>query len=175
MPRQARQKIGRPDVGKKADADFRHGKDEIVAADAMRAMQRNADAAAHDDAVDQRDIGLGIGLDAAVEDIFLRPEPELAGVIGGFALFVKQADVAAGAEGAPLALRDDEFDLRIMLPKIERPGDFAHHIQGQRIERLWPIERDEAGFAAFFEQDFGFGRFGFGRFGFGHGGLLFGL
>ena len=64
LARQARQEPGRPDVGKEADADLGHGEDEPVAGDAMGAVHRYADAAAHDDAVDQRHVGLAVALDA---------------------------------------------------------------------------------------------------------------
>ena len=47
-----------------------------VAGDAMRAVDRNADAAAHDDAVDQRHIRLRIALDEGIERIFLAKESE---------------------------------------------------------------------------------------------------
>ena len=52
---QARQHIGRADIGKEADADLGHGEQGALAGDAMRSMGAEADAAAHDDAVDQRD------------------------------------------------------------------------------------------------------------------------
>ena len=96
-----RQQIARADIGKEPDADLGHGEGEAFPSDQMRAMRRNADAAAHDNAVDQRDIGLGIALDAAVEQIFLAPEGQLRGMIARPALIVEKADVAAGAEGAP--------------------------------------------------------------------------
>ena len=70
----AGEKPGRADIGKKADADLRHGEQITVAGDAMRAVHRNADASTHADAVDQRDIGLGIVLDQGVEDVFLAEE-----------------------------------------------------------------------------------------------------
>ena len=67
LARHARQEPGGADVGKEADADLRHGEGIAVAGDAVRAVHRNADAAAHDDAVDQRDIGLAVVLDRGVE------------------------------------------------------------------------------------------------------------
>ena len=86
--------------------------------------------AAHHDAVDQRDIGLGIALDAAVQLVFLAPERQLRGVVASPALFVDQSDVAAGAEGAPARARDDHArDALVALERIERLGDHAHHRQ----------------------------------------------
>ena len=61
MTREARQKIRSAHVGEKADADLRHGESEPFSRDAMRGIDRDADAPTHDDAVDQRDDGLGIG------------------------------------------------------------------------------------------------------------------
>ena len=66
LARQPRQEPGRADVGKEADADLGHGEGESVAGNAMRAVHRDADAAAHDDAVDQRDVGFAIALDVAL-------------------------------------------------------------------------------------------------------------
>ncbi len=68
--------MGRPDIREEADADLGHREEVAVARNAVAAMQGDADAAAHDDAVDQRDIGLRIALDAGVEDVFLAPEGE---------------------------------------------------------------------------------------------------
>ena len=39
-------------------------------------------------------------------------------------------------------------DRGVALESVERGGDLAHHGQGQRVERLGPIEGDEAGAAA---------------------------
>ena len=58
LARQPRQEPGGADIGKEADADLRHGEHEPIAGDAMRAVHRDADAAAHHDAVDQRHVGL---------------------------------------------------------------------------------------------------------------------
>jgi len=52
--RQPRQEPSCSNVGKEADADLRHGEPEPVTRDAMRAVDRDADATAHNDAVDQR-------------------------------------------------------------------------------------------------------------------------
>ncbi len=57
-PRQARQEKGRADIGEKADARLRHGEIERLAGNAMRRMNGEAGAAAHDDALGQRDDGL---------------------------------------------------------------------------------------------------------------------
>ena len=100
LARHARQKPGGADIGKKADADLRHGELEAVAGDAMRAVHRHADAAAHHDAVDQRDVGLAVILDRGVERIFVAPELQRLVVLAGAAEIVERADVAAGRERA---------------------------------------------------------------------------
>ncbi len=83
----------------------RHGKQVPAAGNAVRPVQRHADPAAHDDAVDQRDIGLGIVPDAHIELVLLPPpERSHAGKIPGLALIMQRADVATGAEG-PVAPR----------------------------------------------------------------------
>ncbi len=97
-----------PDVGEKADADLRHGENEAFARDAMRRVDRDADAPAHHDAVDQRDDGLRIGPDAPVELIFLAPERELLRVVAGAAELVEMTDVAAGAERLLARAADDD-------------------------------------------------------------------
>ncbi len=69
----ARQEPGRADVGEKADIHFRHREHEFVASDAMRTVNRDADSAAHDNAVEQRDVGFGIVLDDGIERVFFAP------------------------------------------------------------------------------------------------------
>ena len=76
LARQTRQKPGRAHVGKKTDADFGHGEAEAVACHPVRTVDRNADAAAHHDAIDQRHIGLAVMLDERIEPIFVAPVPE---------------------------------------------------------------------------------------------------
>src|SRR5262249_57942229 len=101
---QARQEPGRADVGEEADADLRHGELETVARDPVRAVDRHADAAAHDDAVDQRDVWLGVMLDRRVERVLVAPEVERLLVLSGTPEIVEPAQVAARRE-RPLARR----------------------------------------------------------------------
>ncbi len=58
----------------KADADLRHGEDRILGHHAVRAVDGDADAAAHADAVDQRDVGLFEALDLGVEAVLVGEE-----------------------------------------------------------------------------------------------------
>ncbi len=87
------------DVGEKTDADLGHGEGETLARDPVRGVDRDADAPAHDDAVDQRDDGFRIGADSLVELVFLAPERQLLIVVAGAPEFIETADVAAGAKG----------------------------------------------------------------------------
>ena len=153
---QPRQKKARPDIGEKADADFRHGEGEMIARDKPGAMRGDADAAAHHNAVDQRDIGLGVSLDAAVQLVFLAPEGQLRGMVASPALLIEPANVAARAKGPPTGARhDDSRDGIVALPGVERRGNGAHHAQIERVEGLGPVEDDRSGAAASFDPNLG--------------------
>ena len=152
---QARQEPGRADVGKKADPDLRHGEHELVAGDAMRAVHRNADAAAHHDAVDQRHIRLAIAFDARVERVFLAEKAERIVIAPGAPEIVQRAQIAARRERARAVGGEDHArDRAIGLPFGELLRERAYHAAGHRIERVWSIERDETRRAAALEQDF---------------------
>ena len=73
LSRHAWEEPGRADIGEKSDPNFRHGEQELVAGNTMRAMYGHADASAHDDAVEQRHVGLRVLLDHGVERILLAP------------------------------------------------------------------------------------------------------
>src|SRR5450432_4349405 len=112
-------------------------------------MRGKADAAAHDDAVDKTDIGLGIALDAAVEQIFLTPKGQLPGMVARFSLLVEQPYVAAGAKRTPARAGDDDADDGLVtLPFVESGGDQAHHVQIERVERFRAVEDEETRAAA---------------------------
>src|SRR3546814_8329187 len=104
------------DIGKEADADLRHGQQGAVAGDAMAAVHRDADPAAHGDAVDQRHIGLAEGVDQPVEAVLLA-EKDLGQGIAAAAGQPHRAHVAAGAASALAdAAPDDRLDAGILLP-----------------------------------------------------------
>ena len=64
-------------------------------------------------------------------------------------------DVAAGAEGLlARALHDDPRDRRILRPGIESAAHLADHGQGQSVERLRTVERDEARLALLLAENF---------------------
>ena len=154
LARHARQEPGGADIRKKADADFRHGKRETIAGNTMRAMHRHADAAAHRNAVDQRDVGLAVILDRGIERIFVAPELQRFIVAARLAEIVKRANVAAGGKGT-LACGGDHHprDRGVVGPAIELRAQRQHHGVRDGIERLRPIERDDAGGAAPLEQN----------------------
>ena len=122
--RKTRQKPGRADVGKKADADLRHREDETLAGHRMRGVHRETNAPAHDDAVHQGDDRFRIGLDPPIELIFLAPEGQLGVMIARAAEVVEAPDVSAGAKG-PLARpeEDDPVDGAVPLPFVESGRD----------------------------------------------------
>ena len=62
-------------------------------------MRRNADAAAHHDAIHDHDIGFGKGGDAGVQLIFLAPKVGEEPLLRGLQL-VENPHVAAGAQTA---------------------------------------------------------------------------
>src|SRR5579883_1437619 len=88
VTRQARQKVAAAHVGKQAEAGFRHGKYRAVSDDALAAVDRYADAAAHDDTVHECDIRLGKTPGESVEAIFRAPECERIRP-SGFSLFIE--------------------------------------------------------------------------------------
>ena len=62
---------------------------KAIAGNAMRAVHRNADAAAHDDAVDQRHVRLAEALDRGIERVFVAPELKRLVITAGLAKFGK--------------------------------------------------------------------------------------
>ena len=142
---QAGQEIAAADIGEEADGRLGHGEQELLARDRVRAVHREADAAAHVDAVDQRDPRLGVAVDAAVDDVLVaeeiaaqRARRDLA------ALAIEVGDVAAGAEGAVAgAAQHHGLDRRVLLPAGNDPLQLEDHAVRQRVQRLGPVERDE--------------------------------
>ena len=123
----------------------------------MRAVHRNADTATHDDAVDQCDIGLAEILDRGVERIFVAPELQGVRLALGFAEIVQMADVATSGESALAIGHDDDARDRVVVgPGGQLRAQGMHHAMRHRIERLRPVQRDNAGRAAALEEYFGF-------------------
>ncbi len=106
------------------------------------AVHRDADAAAHADAVDQRDIGLGIGRDHQVQRVFLaRRMPRARRCSPSSSHLAHRADVAAGAEGAVAGALDHHgVHMRIVAPLRERGGAGADHREIERVQCLRAVE-----------------------------------
>jgi hypothetical protein len=62
------------DIGDETDACFRHGEPGTLRDNPVASMTGEADAAAHDDAVLERDIGLRVAADQGVDLVFVAPE-----------------------------------------------------------------------------------------------------
>ena len=129
------------DVGKEADADLGHRKHGVFGQHPVRAMEGNADAAAHHDAVDQRDIGLRVGVDVGVEAIFVGEE--IDGRRAAPAGLVDGEDIAAGGKGTSLALDHDDCDGRFVAPRLKRLCERLDHAVGDGVERGRPGQRDD--------------------------------
>src|SRR5690242_9252062 len=140
-----REQPGAADIGKEAKTDFRHRKLGPLGHHAMRTMRRQTDAAAHHNAIHERDIRLWKAGDAGVEDVLLAPE-NLAEIAVGARTVVERTDVAAGTEAAVTgSFQEDQNDIGIRLELIERLLDAAKHFERDRIDRLRPVEADDTG------------------------------
>jgi hypothetical protein len=122
----------------------------VVFSVAMRKLRRhrNADAAAHGDAVDQRDDRLGVREQQMVE-LILGVEEFARGLAVALARLRQHADVAAGAEAARAGgvVDQDRAHARILTPRQERLDHVAAHVRRQRMQRLGAVQADarEAG------------------------------
>ena len=154
--RHARQEPRRADVGEKPDADFRHGELITLAGHPMRSVDRNADAAAHHDAVDQRNVRLRIMLDQRIEMDTHRARTQHLLLLAGAAEFPQRANIAAGRKrlARPPPSRSRARPPSSCCPGAQLAVECTHHAVRHGIERLRPVERDNAGRAAPLEQDF---------------------
>src|SRR5262249_57775288 len=118
---------GRADVGKEADPDLGHGEGKLVAGDAMGTVDRDADATAHDDAVDERHVRLGVTLDAGIERVFLTKIPERLVVAAGPPEIVEHTQISAHRERTRIVRgNDNPGHARLPLPFCEVPRQLAH-------------------------------------------------
>ncbi len=139
-----REQPGAADVGDEADAGLRHGELGTLGDDAVARVTREPDAAAHDDAVLDRHVGLRVAADQGVEPVLFAPE---AACISRALLpaVVERAHVAAGAQ-RPVAgaIQQDQRDGGIVLPRQQRRPDPPHHGMRERVESLRPVHGDAA-------------------------------
>ncbi len=105
-PGKPRKGIDPADIREEADADLGHREQVAPAAGPIATVERHADAAAHHDPVDQRDIRLRVAMDQRIELVFLTPEGQRLVALSRQAEIVEAADVAAGAEGLLAGSRD---------------------------------------------------------------------
>ena len=142
--RRTRQDERAADVGDEADADLGHRHLRGVGDDPDAAVDADPDAAAHHDAVHQRDVGLAEAADLRVEQILVVPELPGFRPVGAGAV-VDRDDVAACAQSAFAGPVDhDGADVVVVLPVGQDPRDRVDHRVGQRVDRLGPVEGDQA-------------------------------
>ncbi len=117
----------------------------------------DAHATAHDNAIHEGDIGLGIAVDQMVEGIFFGEEVFQLGIArqGGL---VEKTDVAAGTKSAERPGLAGAANRHRLHPVVITPGqqalcEGANHRKRQRVERLGPVQRDQADMAVNLAQD----------------------
>ena len=105
-------------------------------------MRRDANAAAHDDAVHYRDIGLWEGSYTRIQLIFLAPK-RLERIALGARQIVKRANIAARAKPAlALSRHQNGVDARVQSKLVQRAREYSHHAEGQAVERLRAVQAD---------------------------------
>src|SRR5947208_1266414 len=150
------EKTRRADIGKQPDAGFRHRQHRALGRDAEGAVDRDAGAAAHRDAVDDCDIGLRIAVDMADQLVFLAEEDGCQRAVAGEAApgLVNRADIAAGAEGALAGAADqDRLDAGVLGPGAQHRIEAAVHVERKGVEGLRPVQRDRRNIALASKQD----------------------
>ena len=107
-------------------------------------MGADPDPATHHDAVHERDIRLAEAADLRVQHVLVVPELPGFGPVGAGAV-MEHYEVAACAK-SPLActVDDDGVDVVVAVPVGEHRRHGLHHGVGQRIDRLGPVEGDQA-------------------------------
>ena len=71
----------------------------------------------------------------------------------GIGLVDHLLDVGAGGEGLLVAGQHDRADRRVGLEIVERRGQFGDQRRVQRVERLRPVQGDDADRAAPLDED----------------------
>jgi hypothetical protein len=131
---------GSADVGDVADRHLGHRELGALGDDPDAAVCRHPDPAAHDKAVHERDVGLGVAGDPGVEPVLLG-EQRRELVTAPRRVLVEVADVAAGAEPALAGpVHEHRGDGAVVLPIVEGAGQRADHGQVERVELRGPVE-----------------------------------
>ncbi len=157
--RQPRQEVARADIGKHADRGLRHRQQRGLADHADVAVHRDADAAAHAHAVDQRHVGFRVFGDRLIERVFLGEEGFDHVVLARQHVRADGAYVAARAERPLARTRDDDrMDLRLLAPCLQRVANGADHALVKGIQHVRAVERDPADAAVPRDQNGRFAR-----------------
>jgi len=133
-------------IGHESDGHFGHGGQGILRDDAVAAVGGNAEATAHGDAVDKRNVGFRKVGDIAVHDVF--GGEEFVGEFGraGKQVFPGEPHVAAGAESfGRIGVNEHLGNLRVRSPFGQMPINDAHHVGGEGIKRPGPVEFENPG------------------------------
>src|SRR5947208_1822556 len=147
-----RQQPGTADIRKEAEADFGHRELRLLGHNTVATVRRQADAAAHHDAIHEGDIRLREFLDAGVEDVLVAPQ-DLAEIALDLRAFPERADVTAGAEAAfARTFQHNDRNIGINLERVERLVDVVEHLQRHGIDGFRPVQADDAG-RAFLARD----------------------
>ena len=145
MPGAQVQKPGRADIRKQPDPGFRHGQHGALGSDPIGAVDRDPGAAAHGDAVDDREVGFREAVDLPDDLVFFAKEHRGEFAVAGDAAagLVDRPDVAAGAEGALAGAADqDGMEFGALLPLPQHRRQRAVHTEGEGVERLRPVQGD---------------------------------
>src|SRR5689334_18401435 len=120
----------------------------------MRSMYRNADAPAHDDAINKCDIGLAEVLDRGIAWTFIAPELQRLLVAFRLTEIVKNPNIPARGKCALARSNDDDaIDGRLRGPAIQLRSQCANHRVRDSVEGFRPVESDESGRAATLEEN----------------------
>src|SRR5262249_9840415 len=132
---EAGEKIGAADIWKEPDTDLRHGHLVPLAGDAMRAVERDADTAAEEKAVDEGHVW--------PDELLQRPDMGIGGAVkladrvegGRLDPRVQGLDVAAAREhGRVRRLHDHAIDVRVRRPELILRAQRVEHFTRESVK-----------------------------------------
>ena len=150
------QKARRPDIGKQTDRGFRHREKGPFGSDAISAVDRDPGPTSHRDPVDDCDVGLGKAMDWTDKLVlFAKEDGRQVGITADPApRRIDRAHVAAGAKGALAGAADHHsMDRWVRSPGAQCRIETAVVVEGQRIKRLRPVDRQDRQATVAVEQD----------------------
>ena len=145
LPAETRQEPTSADIGKQANTGFRHREDRAFGRYPVRAVYGQSDAAAHGDAVDDRQDRFRKSFQGCVHPVFGAEEsPRLCSVSSS--AFGQHADIPAGAEAARAVLMVDQekVDGWISRPCRYRCQNVPAHRRVERVQGRGAHQRDAA-------------------------------